>query len=353
MPAGCAPPLYPGDCGGGLLLDAVAGSTVSANVITHNVDGILLVDDFGPSYGNLIVGNTVNDNVNECGMTLPSHNAGAATAVRQPNGTYKITRLNPKVGGVFDNKVIGNVAEHNGTGGFKLNAAGSGAGILLASAGPGTAVYGNLVENNEVAGNGLAGVTLHAHYPGGEYLNGNQIVDNIVDTNNTKGDTLDSPITAADFDTTGILLFSAEPIHAVVSGNVIRTDKIGIWATPNVTMTASAPNRFISVSKRTFVEDRPYGTALTAVDVTGTSATLAGLAVANGAPTTTYFNWGTSIPSFNYTVPKSIGSGTRPVGVSTSISGLMPATTYHFQLVMTNTNGTSAGVTESFTTAAS
>lgn len=350
VPTGCAPPLYPGDCGGGLLLDAVANSTISYNVVAHNVDGILLVDDFGPSYGNLITHNVADDNVNECGITLPSHNSSAANVVPQPDGTFKITSLNPTKGGVYDNTVSDNIANGNGTAGFKGNVVGSGAGVLLASAGPGTAVYNNRIIGNSMSGNGLSGVTLHAHYLGGEYLNGNQIEGNFIQTNNTKGDVLDSPFTAADFDTTGILLFSSEPIHTVVSGNTISSDHFGIWATPNVTMTASIPNSFSSVAVPTFIEDIPFGSALFATNVTSSSATLVGLAVANGAPTTTYFEWGTSLPSFNYTVPTSIGSGTSPVGVSASISGLSPSTKYYFQLVLTNSNGTVEGLTQSFTT---
>jgi hypothetical protein len=294
--------------------------------------------------------NTVSHNVNECGITLPSHNSGAATAVRQPNGTYKITGLNPTVGGVFDNKIIGNTVNDNGTAGYKNNAAGSGAGVLLASAGPGTAVYNNLVEGNSIAGNGLAGVTLHAHYIGGEYLNNNQIIDNVIGTNNTKGDALDSPLTTADFDTTGILLFSSQSIHTIVSGNTISSDHYGIWATPNVTMTGSTPNSYSSVAVPRFIEDEPFGSALAAINVTSTGATLFGLVVPNGAPTTAYYTWGTSLPSFNVTVPTSVGSGVSPVGFSATIGGLSPKTTYFFQMVMTNSNGTAEGLTMSFTT---
>ena len=128
-PAGCtAPGLYPGDCGGGILLDAVASSVISGNTVEHNTDGILVVDDFGPTHDNLITGNTVSFNVNECGITLPSHNSGAATAVQNPNGSYTVTGVNPTVGGVFNNTVAGNVVDFNGTGGYKNNAAGSGAG---------------------------------------------------------------------------------------------------------------------------------------------------------------------------------------------------------------------------------
>ena len=351
-PAGCtAPNLYPGDCGGGILFDAVANSVISGNTVEHNVDGILVVDDFGPSHDNSITGNTVSYNVNECGITLPSHNSGAATAVQNPNGSYTVTGLNPSVGGVFRNTVSDNIVDFNGTGGFKVNAAGSGAGVLLAGASAGTAVYDNVIENNEMHGNGLAGVTLHAHYLGGEYVDGNEIIDNTIGRNNTKGDILDSPISSADFETTGIMLFSSMPAHVVVSGNKISSNHFGIWATPNLTLTGS-PNSFSSVAVHTFLANTPFGSGLFATGVTSSSATLVGAAVPNGYTTTVYFQYGTSPPLFGVTTPTKIGAGDGIVGVSATLNGLSPSTTYLFQLVMTNANGTAAGFTGVFTTLA-
>jgi hypothetical protein len=76
----------PGDCGAGILLAAVADSLISGNTGEHSIDGTLIVDDFNPTHHNLIAGNTVSLNVNASGMTLPSLNSGAATAVRNPKG---------------------------------------------------------------------------------------------------------------------------------------------------------------------------------------------------------------------------------------------------------------------------
>jgi hypothetical protein len=70
--------------------------------------------------------------VNECGITLPSHNSEAANYKQLANGSYEITGVNPNKGGVYDNYVAYNTANANGTGGYKSNAAGSGAGILTA-----------------------------------------------------------------------------------------------------------------------------------------------------------------------------------------------------------------------------
>ena len=46
----------PGDCGEGIHLWSVANSQVLFNTVTGNAGGILLTDEFGPTYGNLIAG---------------------------------------------------------------------------------------------------------------------------------------------------------------------------------------------------------------------------------------------------------------------------------------------------------
>ena len=48
-------------------------------------------------------------------------------------------------------------------------------------------MYNNTVSGNLVQGNGVAGVTLHNHFPGQD-LNGNRIVHNRIGTNNLDGD---------------------------------------------------------------------------------------------------------------------------------------------------------------------
>lgn len=252
---------------------------------------------------------------------------------------------------MFDNLVANNISDGNGTAGFKSNAAGAGAGILLASAGAGTAVYDNTVKNNEASGNGLAGVVIHAHYLGGEYFQGNTIIGNRIGRNNITGDNLDTPLTGADFVTTGILVFSAMPIGITVSHNTISNDTDGIWATPNVTLRGS--NTFRSVGTPVYLVRAPFGSALSTASVSSTSATLVGFAVPNGSPTTVYFQWGTSPPpppNFTATPPQKVGNGTKIVLTTATLSHLSPNTTYYYWLVITNNNGTTTGVTQSFKT---
>ena len=221
----------PGDCGEGIHLWSVANSQVLFNTVTGNSGGILLTDEFGPTYGNLIAGNIVTDNASDCGITLPGHNLAL-----NPQ-THK---LMPSFGGVYDNIVRSNVVLDNGL-------LGQGAGILVAAPAPGTASYNNVIEDNAIAGNGLAGVTMHGH-AAGAFIGGNQVLDNIIGPNNMDGDTDVSP--TADNAKTGILVWSAAtPITVTISGNTIFGDWYGIWMNTTVSALGAAHlNTFQAVS---------------------------------------------------------------------------------------------------------
>ena len=87
-----------GDCGEGIHLLSVANSTVLGNKSIGNSGGILLTDEFGPTHDNLIARNLVLNNVNDCGITIPSHNLGLNPTTGKPD---------PSFGGVYRNHVIG------------------------------------------------------------------------------------------------------------------------------------------------------------------------------------------------------------------------------------------------------
>ena len=123
-------------------------------------------DDLGPTSHNTIEGNLVEDNESDCGITIVGHNAGGVNTKGVPQ---------PSAGGVFDNLVTGNVVLSDGT-------TGEGGGILLA----GAASYDNTITDNEITGNGLAGVTIHEH--GVDALSGDVISGNWFGTNDITGD---------------------------------------------------------------------------------------------------------------------------------------------------------------------
>jgi hypothetical protein len=112
---------------------------------------------------------------------------------------------------------------------------------------------------------------------------------------------------------------------------------------------------------------KPTATTGNATNVTATGATLNGLAGPNwpGGDITQYtFQYGPTRDYGNQTPPGTIGAcpfGTAPPSsycnvppvqhVSARISGLVPCTLYHYQLVASNADGTASGGDRIFTTA--
>ncbi len=238
--------IYPGDCGGGIHFNVTTHSVMRGNYVNGNADGVLLTDDYGPNSYNLVEDNVVTNNVHECGITLPSHNPNA---VNYNPVTGVVTSRNPSVGGVYGNIIRDNVANRNGTdiAPPQFGGGGSGAGIGIFASGPGFGAYDNLIEDNEASGNGLAGITVHSHGPGGGGdVTGNKIIDNTLGTNNLLGDPFDgNPSNAV---TTGINVFSAGANTLTITDNKIHDDKIGIWVSTIVNAIGLDDNEFRDVT---------------------------------------------------------------------------------------------------------
>lgn len=199
----------PGDCGEGIHLMTVNHAQVVGNRITGNSGGILLTDEFGPTFRNVVAWNHVWRNQFDCGITIPGHS---------PNALSSTGVLQPTMGGVYENLIVHNVVNFNGL-------KGEGAGILMAAAGPGSASYNNIVAHNTAIGNNLAGVTIHSHTPNQD-VNGNQIIANRLSHNNRGGDP-----DAALAETANVLVFSAvSPVTGtVVRGNQLSNAFFGVW----------------------------------------------------------------------------------------------------------------------------
>jgi parallel beta-helix repeat protein len=242
---------YPGDCGGGIHFSVTTHSVASDNTVNNNSDGILLTDDYGPSSHNVVEHNVVDHNLSECGIVLPSHSSKAVTF--NPT-TFQVTAVNPTMGGVYDNVVRDNIADDNGTNKAppQFGGGGSGSGIGLFGSGPGSAVYDNVVDGNEASGNGLAGITIHAHLPGGEDINGNVFTHNRLGTNNVGGDGFDGPPTT-DFQTTGIAVYSAVTAHMTITDIRIHDNVYGIWLSKTITAHGLDDNNYDDVVQKVFV----------------------------------------------------------------------------------------------------
>lgn len=230
-----ASPDVPGDCGEGVHLVNAFHSTVSGNNVGANSGGILLSDDSGPTYGNLVEYNDVHGNTLDCGITVAGHTPAVFG------------------GGVHDNTILGNRITGNGV-------AGQGAGVVLATPVPGNipgvipgiggAVYKNLVSSNYIEGNGMGGVTVHSHAPG-EDLHGNTITKNVIGTNNLAPDSDFGPH-FVDPVTTGVIVVAVSPVTITIDHNLITDNVDGIWigdvTSGAVSASGTATNAFVRVT---------------------------------------------------------------------------------------------------------
>jgi len=191
------------DCGEGIHLSGVTYSTISNNVADGNSGGMLISDETGVTQYNVVSGNTLKNNVYDCGITIPSHPAFN----------------NTKPWGIRYNTISGNTSTGNGTA-----VAGAGAGILFAAFATGATVSGNSVSNNTLSHNGLPGVTVHAH-GAGEIITNNAIVGNTISSNGA--DTGD----AATKGPTGINLYGVSALKGfVITQNTISKESYDIVA---------------------------------------------------------------------------------------------------------------------------
>jgi hypothetical protein len=201
QPVECMPQgEVPGDCGESIHLLSVARSRVVRNNVHDNVGGILLTDEVGPTHGNLILRNTSRDNLEDCGITLPSHNPMATT--------------DPSMGGVYDNRIVGNWSIGNG-----------GAGVGMFAALPGAASYDNQVIGNVLRNNGEAGVAIHSHTPG------QNVSGNLIAANRISGNGIDPDFEGGgDAQMTGIAIGSAvDSVSVRIVGNWISHEYWGLY----------------------------------------------------------------------------------------------------------------------------
>jgi hypothetical protein len=86
-----------------------------------------------------------------------------------------------------------------------------------------------------------------------------------------------------------------------------------------------------------------------ALNVTSSSATLAGALDPHGIATTVYFQYGPT-SSYGFTTPIHTQTGNTFRNIVANVSGLMNGTAYHFRIVATNSAGTRYGADSTFST---
>jgi hypothetical protein len=83
-----------------------------------------------------------------------------------------------------------------------------------------------------------------------------------------------------------------------------------------------------------------------------TAATMAGSVNPNGAATTCHFDYGTTTSYGSATANASAGSGSTAVNLTAPVTGLSPASSYHYRLACSNAGGTTTASDATFATAA-
>lgn len=91
---------------------------------------------------------------------------------------------------------------------------------------------------------------------------------------------------------------------------------------------------------------------LPATTVTTTSATLNGLVNPAGRAASGWFQWGSTTSYGSNTPIVALGNGFTNVSTNFVLTGLTPATPYHYRVAATNASGTNFGLDMSFTTSA-
>jgi parallel beta-helix repeat protein len=192
------------DCGEGIHLAGTSYSTIANNVSEGNAGGILITDNTAISQYNVIAGNTIKDNLYDCGITQPSQPEYPTSA----NGGVPF--------GIVNNVFYNNTSTGNGTG-----LPGAGAGILMAVGAPGESIKGTMIIGNTITNNGIPGVVFHGH-------NSADAIQNTVVAGNTisgNGADVGDAITPG---TTGINFFGAHTasVPGGLTGNQIYGNTI-------------------------------------------------------------------------------------------------------------------------------
>jgi hypothetical protein len=131
---------------------------------------------------------------------------------------------------------------------------------------------------------------------------------------------------------------NAEPVSASITGLLPGTVYHYAAVADN-----SAGNSTSSDATFTTAPAAPVAVTQPASGVTPGGATLNGSVNPEGGATTWYFQYGSTTVYGSYTATNSLPAGTGVVAVNAALTGLFSGTPYHYQLVASNSAGTSTG----------
>ena len=134
------------------------------------------------------------------------------------------------------------------------------------------------------------------------------------------------------------------PLGGLASGTVYHFRVIAL----NATGTAAGVDETFTTAG-----SAPTPAAVTtsaASKITANSAVLNGSVVAGASPTTCSFAYGPTTSYGSSTNPQQVPAGTASLAVTATLSGLSPATAFHYQLVCNSATGTITGADQTLTT---
>jgi len=108
----------------------------------------------------------------------------------------------------------------------------------------------------------------------------------------------------------------------------------------------------LNVSGTTVPTTVPLATTLAATKIAATNTQFNATINPSNGPTAYWFNYGTTASYGSSTTTNNLGVVSGSASVANLVSGLLPGTLYHCQIVATNIAGTSAGADQTFTTVA-
>ncbi|HEY5058414.1 MAG TPA: fibronectin type III domain-containing protein [Gaiellaceae bacterium] len=143
----------------------------------------------------------------------------------------------------------------------------------------------------------------------------------------------------------------SRPLSGLLPGTayhvqIVATNSGGSTTSADATFTTAA------VPPPSATQSAPAVGGIAFTGITAATVIVNGSANPHGAPTSYVVNYGTTTAYGQQAGAISIGSGTEAVALSRPLSGLLPGTAYHVQIVATNSGGSTASADATFTTAA-
>ncbi len=278
--------------------------------------------------------------------TIPANSPGTTVVINtvedtsyEPDETFVVNLTNGGNADILDSQATGTIYDDDATADLSVAISDSPDPVLAGS----NLTYGITVSNNgpDPAGNitlsgDLSAGTTFVSLSAGAW----SCTSPAVGTSGTVTCTLSSMASGASSN----ISLTAQSAETLVNGSTL-TQMVMVSSTTNDPEAANG-----SATTATTVQSRPLVVTDPADSITYNTATLHGQVDPLGSSTSATFQYGLTSAYGAAVAASDPGSGTSYVPVSASLTGLSPATTYHYRVLATNSNGTTYGEDQTFTT---